>query len=170
MQIVKDAAWMEGFFMRNKWTTNQYDDQLGNSWMAAARIMLAAATLLTNDPVKIARYLSLPLPYVSATIWNLDRNMHWIGEGYKQLAMLVSAEPVNETELSDELHSTMEQFWEVQQPARIHLIPRGLRYPGRQLRSRRRALLRTVAAPSELAGDYLTARIRLDGQELWYSP
>jgi hypothetical protein len=44
--------------------------------------MLAAATFLTNDPVKISCYLSLPLPYVSATIWNLDRNIHWMTEGY----------------------------------------------------------------------------------------
>jgi hypothetical protein len=37
--------------------------------------------------------------------------------------MLVSAEQVDETKLSDALHSTMEQVWEVQQPARINLIP-----------------------------------------------
>jgi hypothetical protein len=76
MQIVKDVAWIDSFFTRNRWTTNQYDDQLGDSWMAVVRIMLAAATLLTNDPVKITCYLSLPLPYVTATIWNLDRNIH----------------------------------------------------------------------------------------------
>jgi len=122
MHTAKDTEWVESFFIRNKWTTNRYDDQLGNSWMAAARILLAAATLLTNDPVKISRYLSLPLPYVSATIWNLDRNIHWMTEGYKDLAMLVSADAVDEAQLSDTLHSTMERFWQVQQPARIDLI------------------------------------------------
>jgi hypothetical protein len=122
MYAIKDAEWMESFFTRNKWTTHRYDDQLGNSWMAAARILLSAATLFTNDPVKIARYLFLPLPYVSATIWNLDRNIHWISEGYKDLARIVSAEHVNEAQLSDVLHFAMEQFWGVQQPARIDLI------------------------------------------------
>ena len=122
MYTIKDAAWMDSFYTRNKWTTDRCDDQLGNSWMAAARIMLAAATLLTNDPAKISRYLSLPLPYVSATIWNLDRNIHWMTEGYKDLAMLVSADAVDEAQLSDTLHSTMERFWQVQQPARIDLI------------------------------------------------
>lgn len=122
MQIVKDAEWMESFFTRNGWTTNENNDQLGNSWMAAARIMFAAVILLTNDPVKIFRCLSLPLPYVSATIWNLDRNTYWISEGYKLLAEFASADHVNEEQLSDVLHAAMERFWEVQQPARIDLI------------------------------------------------
>ncbi|MGC1783801.1 MAG: hypothetical protein WA708_14860 [Acidobacteriaceae bacterium] len=122
MHTAKDPKWMDSFFTRNNWSTNRYDDQLSNSWMAAARIMLAAATLLSNDPVKISRYLSLPLPYTAAMIWNLDRNIHWMTEGYKDLAMLVSADPVDEEQLCDALHSAMEQFWEMQQPARIDLI------------------------------------------------
>jgi len=76
-----------------------------------SRIMLAAATFLTNDPVKISCYLSLPLPYVSATIWNLDRNIHWMTEGYKDLARIVSADHVDEAQLSDVLHFAIEQFW-----------------------------------------------------------
>jgi hypothetical protein len=87
-----------------------------------SRIMLAAATFLTNDPVKISCYLSLPLPYVSATIWNLDRNIHWMTEGYKDLARIVSADHVDEAQLSDVLHFAIEQFWEASQPGRIDLV------------------------------------------------
>jgi len=122
MYTVKNAEWMDSFFTRNNWTHNLNDDQLGDSWLAVAQIMLAAATMLTNDPVKIARHLSLPLPYVCATIWNLDRNIYWTTEAYKDLALRLAADPVEEVQLCDALHTAMEQFWEVEQPARIDLV------------------------------------------------
>lgn len=71
---------------------------------------------------KITRHLPLPLPYVSATISNLDRNTHWFTEGYKDLTELVSAEHLDEARVSDALHFAMERFWEVEQPARIDLV------------------------------------------------
>ncbi|MGB8477891.1 MAG: hypothetical protein WCE63_03490 [Acidobacteriaceae bacterium] len=117
-----NAEWAEAFFSRNNWTDNRHNDQLAGSWMGAARTMLAAATLLTNDPAKISRHLGLPLPYVSATIWNLDRNIHWVTEDYKDLIGLISADSIDEARLSDALLWAMERFWEVEQAARIDLI------------------------------------------------
>jgi hypothetical protein len=116
------ACWIDAFFEKAWGSKEQEDDQLGNAFSAAGRTMIGAAALQTKDPVRIARFLALPTPYVSAVLWNLDRNLIWTEEAYSDLAQLIAATHVDEQELTSVLNWAMEQFWEVKQPARIDLV------------------------------------------------
>jgi hypothetical protein len=107
------ATWIDAFFEKSWGSHQQEDDQLGNAFSAAGRTMIGAAALQTKDPVKIARLLDLPTPYVSAVVWNLDHNLTWSKEAYSELALLISAEQVDEVKLRNTLGWAMEHFWEV---------------------------------------------------------
>lgn len=69
----------------------------------------------------VARFLGLPTPYVSAVIWNLDRNVTWTKEAYSQLALLMSSSDIDETMVNDVLQWAIEGFWGAEQPRRIDL-------------------------------------------------
>lgn len=55
-------------------------------------------------------------------MWNLDRNATWHKQAYSELVVLVSATAVDEEKLSNVLFWAMEEFWEIDQPARIDLV------------------------------------------------
>lgn len=121
MKNVVTAEWIHGFLERKWGSTDEEDDQLGNAFGAAGKTMLAAAALQTKDPVMVARFLGLPTPYVSAVIWNLDRNVTWTKEAYSQLALLMSSSDIDETMVNDVLQWAIEGFWGAEQPRRIDL-------------------------------------------------
>jgi hypothetical protein len=122
MNNVVTAEWLDAFFAKAWGCNDNEEDQLASAFSSAGKTMFAAAALKTKDPVRIARFLGLPTPYVSSVLWNLDRNTLWITKAYSELALLLDQDDVNEAEVRGVLEEAMEQFWEVDQPARIDLI------------------------------------------------
>jgi hypothetical protein len=122
MHAIVPINWIDTFFAKVWGATDNEDDQLGNAFGAAGKIMIGATALQTKDPVKIARFVGWPLPYVSAVLWNLDRNTSWITKAYSELTLLMASTPIDEAELKDAIGWATEEFWEVDQPCRINLV------------------------------------------------
>ncbi len=69
--MLVNSAWIDVFF-EETWGHDQNEhDQLKNAYTAAARTMIGAVALQSKNPVRIAGFLDLPTPYVSAVLWNL---------------------------------------------------------------------------------------------------
>jgi|HubBroStandDraft_5_1064220.scaffolds.fasta_scaffold563268_1 hypothetical protein len=116
------AEWLDAFFAKAWGCNDNEEDQLASAFSSAGKTMLATAALKTKDPVRISRFLGLPMPYVSAVIWNLDRDTLWITKAYSELALLLEEHDMHEAEVRGALDEAMEQFWEEDQPAGIDLV------------------------------------------------
>jgi hypothetical protein len=117
-----NAEWLDAFFAKAWGCNDNEEDQLGSAFSAAGKTMFATAALRTKDPVRVARFLALPMPFVSAVIWNLDRDTRWITRGYSELMRLLEQDSVNEAEVRAALDEAIEEFWDRDQPPYIDLV------------------------------------------------
>ena len=113
--------WVDHFFVQVSWGTGDQSDQLGNAFLATAKTVVASAALRSDDPMRIARFLGIPITYTSAVLHNLNRYGQWIEATYSEMAMLISHTDVDIKELNDCLMCFMEVFWRCRQSGYIDL-------------------------------------------------